>query len=64
MNLDLLEHAVLNQIESDIQSQDFESFSEMMQLLLQNKENQDILFNYLGDSAQENLKVGITFNRY
>jgi hypothetical protein len=63
-NLDLLEHSFLNQVEADLEQSDFTAFSELMEMLLKNKENQDLIFNYLSDSAQKNLKQGVTFNRY
>lgn len=56
MDLESLEHAVLNQLEIDLDEHDYEAVSEMLGLLLQDKRNQEILFNYLSDSAQKNLK--------
>ena len=64
LNTESLEHAVLNQIETDLLDKDFDAYSEMMQLLLKNKENRKILFDYLLDTAQENVKLGMTFSRY
>lgn len=64
MNLELLEHAVLNQLEIDLDEQDYDAVSEMLELLLQDKRNQEILFNYLSDSAQKNLKESKTVKRY
>lgn len=64
MNLELLEHAILNQLEIDLDEHDYDAVSEMLELLLQDKRNQDILFNYLSDSAQKNLKEGKTVKRY
>ena len=64
LNTEALEHEVLNQIEADLLDKDFEAYSEMMQLLLKNEENKNILFNYLSDSAQENVKENLTFKRY
>ena len=61
---ELLEHSVLNQIESDINDMDFDAYSELMMKLLKNKDNKKILFNYLSQSAQENLKEGTTTKRY
>ena len=60
----LLEHAVVNQLESDFHDNDFDSMSEMIALLLESEDNRSILFNYLSDSAQQNLKDGKTFKRY
>lgn len=61
---ELLEHSVLNQIESDISDMDFDAYSELIMKLLKNKDNKKILFNYLSQSAQENLKEGTTTKRY
>jgi hypothetical protein len=62
--LHLLEHAFMNQLETDFQDQDYEAMSEMINILLKNPVNQDILYQYLGDSAQENLMEGKTNCRY
>ena len=64
INKESLEHAVLNQIETDLLDKDFEAYSEMMQLLLKDDKNKEILFNYLSDTAQENVKLEMTFKRY
>lgn len=61
---DFLEHEVLNQIEHDIQFKDYDAFSEMMQSLIKIDEAKDILFNYLGDSARENILDEKTNPRY
>lgn len=61
----LLLHAVINQFEADFESQDFESMAEMIECLLdEERDNQDILYQYLGDTAQENLKEGLTVKRW
>ena len=64
MDLELLEQAVLNQIEADLNDSDFDAFSEMMQLLMKDEKNRLILFNYLSDTAQKNLKESKTVIRY
>lgn len=56
MNLELLEQAVLNQIEADLNDYDFEAYSEMMELLMKDEKNIEILYQYLSDTAQKNLK--------
>lgn len=61
---ELLEHAVLNQLESDINEWDYDSYSKLIGNLLKNEENKKILFSYLSQSAQENLKEGTTTKRY
>jgi len=63
-DVSLLEYAVVNQLESDFYDNDFAAMSEMITLLLESESNREILFNYLSDSAQENLKSGETFKRY
>lgn len=64
IDTELLEHSVLNQIQADLQDNDFDAYSELMMKLLKNEDNREILFNYLSQSAQENLKEGITTKRY
>ena len=64
MNLELLEQAVLNQIESDLNDYDFEAYSEMMELLLKDEKNIEVLYQYLSDTAQKNLKEENTAIRY
>lgn len=64
MNLELLEQAVLNQIEADLNDNDFEAYSEMIGLLLKDEKNIEILYQYLSDTAQKNLKEDKTVIRY
>ena len=64
VNKDALEHAVINQLESDFEDQDYDSMSEMLQLLMKDDNNVEILINYLSDTAQENLAECRTFKRY
>lgn len=61
---DDLEHAVINQLEADFGDQDFDAMSELLQILMKSENNREILFNYLGDTAQENVKEGLTNKRY
>lgn len=61
---DLLEHEVLNQIEADLNDNDYESISEMLQKLMESPISKEILYQYLSDSAQKNLKEGLTKKRY
>lgn len=64
-DINLLEHAVINQIESDLGDNDFAALSEMLQNLISGKyDNTEILYQYLGDTAQENLKEGLTVKRW
>lgn len=53
----VLEHAFLNQVESDFESKDFTAFSEMFETLIINcSDAEQIILNYLSDTAQQNLK--------
>lgn len=60
----LLEHAFMNQLESDFEDQDFDAMSEMIQLLLKNEDNRNIIIEYLSDSAKENWLEGKTSTRF
>ena len=60
----LLEHAFMNQLESDFEDQDFDAMSEMIQLLLKNKDNRNIIIEYLSDSAKKNWLEGKTSTRF
>ena len=60
----LLEHAVINQLEADFDDQDFDSMSETIGLLLKNEEAKKILIEYLSDTAKENWLEGRTNVRY
>lgn len=51
---DLLEHAVINQLETDFDDQDFDAMSEMIQCLIQVEDAKKILIEYLSDSGKEN----------
>jgi hypothetical protein len=64
MNDNNLLHAVLNQIETDFDEQDYESIDEMLQLLLKNPEAKHILTEYLSDSAKANWLEEKTVKRY
>lgn len=60
----LLEHAVLNQIESDLDEHDYDSLSEMIGLLIKSEPAKKILIEYLSDTAKENWLEGKTNCRY
>ena len=64
VNKNALEHAVINQLESDFEDQDYDAMSEMLQMLMKDERNLEILVEYLSDTAQENLVEGKTFFRY
>lgn len=59
---DALKHEVINQFETDIDENDFDAIDELLDKLLSNNQ-EDILFNYLSDSAQKNLKEKLTQKR-
>jgi hypothetical protein len=62
---DLLVHAVINQMETDFGSNDLESLDEMIKCLIKNRHpNHEVLYNYLSETAQENLKEGLTAKRW
>ena len=60
----LLLHAVLNQIETDFDDQDYESIDELLQRLIDIPQAKDLLTGYLSDTALENWKLGRTAKRY
>lgn len=64
MDENLLVHAILNQIEADFQSQDFEALDCLLRNLIWSDESKKELLSYLGDSAKENLMEGKTKTRY
>jgi hypothetical protein len=61
---ELLEHAVLNQIETDLNEQDFDALSEMLSTLIKYSGSRKTLIGYLSDSARENWIGGKTNVRY
>jgi hypothetical protein len=60
----LFEHAVLNQIESDLDETDYDALSEMLGSLIKLEPAKKILIEYLSDSAKENWLEGRTNCRY
>ena len=60
----LLEHAFINQLETDLDSQDYDAMSEMIQLLIKNEDNKKIIIEYLSDTAKENWLEGRTNCRF
>lgn len=61
---DMLEHAVINQLESDFEDQDYDAMSEMLQFLIKDEKSKKILIEYLGDTAKENWLEKRTNVRY
>jgi len=59
-----LEHAVLNQIESDFEEQEYDAISELLQKLIEIPEARQVLVDYLSDTAALNLAEGLTQKRY
>ena len=48
--MDTLEHAVINQLETDFNEQEYDAMSELLQTLMgQGEEVKNILFNYLSE---------------
>jgi predicted CopG family antitoxin len=64
-DLNALGNAVLNQIESDLQNgDDFNPWSELIEVLCEREENIEILRDYLSNTARQNLDEGKTNLRY
>lgn len=61
---DLLELAVLNEIEKDLDENDYDAISEMLQLLISKEESRNILIEYLSDQAKEDWIERRTYRRY
>jgi hypothetical protein len=64
MDKNNLLHAVLNQIETDLDDQDYDALDELLQLLIDIPEAKEKLIAYLSDSALENLNENLTHQRY
>lgn len=60
----LLLHAVINQLETDFDDNEFHSMDEFLTKLIENEDNHTIMYNYLCDSAQENWIEGKTNTRF
>ena len=60
----LLEHAVINQLETDFDDQDYDAMSEMLQHLMFLEPARKVLVEYLSDTAKENWLDGNTVIRY
>tara|TARA_Y100000389_G_C17330170_1_gene447640 strand:+ start:62 stop:265 length:204 start_codon:yes stop_codon:yes gene_type:complete len=60
----LLEHAFINQLETDFNDQEYDAMSEMIQLLIENEDNKKIIVEYLSDTAKENWIEGRTNCRF
>jgi len=59
-----LEHAFINQLETDFNDQEYDAMSEMIQLLIKNEDNKKIIIEYLSDTAKENWLEGRTNFRF
>jgi DNA-binding SARP family transcriptional activator len=55
--------AVLNQLEADFDEQEFDYIEELLRQLVKSKPVRQILFDYLSESAQQNLREGLTLKR-
>ena len=60
INKNLLNHAVINQLDADLAGEDYDAMDEMLQLLMKSDDNCNILHEYLSDTAQRNLEEGLT----
>jgi DNA-binding SARP family transcriptional activator len=60
----LLEHAVINQIETDLNDKDYDALSEMIKNLIHLEPARKVLIEYLSDTAKENWLEGKTSIRY
>jgi hypothetical protein len=60
----LLLHAVINQLETDFEDNEFDAMDEFITSLMKNPDNHEILLEYLGDSAKENWLEGKTNVRF
>lgn len=60
----LLLHAVINQLETDFDEQDYDAMDELITMLMKNEDNHEILFAYLSDTAQANWLEGRTNVRF
>ena len=50
----LLEHAVINQIETDLNDKDYDALSEMIKNLIHLEPARKVMIEYLSDTAKEN----------
>jgi len=60
----LLLHAVINQLETDFDDQDYDAMDEFLTMLMKNEDNHTILVEYLSDSGKENWLEGKTNVRF
>lgn len=56
----LLVHALLNQLESDFEEQEYDSIDELLSSLIKDDKNKVLLIEYLSDTAKENWLEGKT----
>ena len=60
----LLEHAFINQFQTDIENKEYEPISLFISLLLKSDKNKELIIGYLSDSGRENWIEGKTSVRY
>ena len=60
----LLLHALMNQLETDFQDQDYDAMDEFITQLMRNEDNHTIVYSYLTDTAQKNWEEGKTKCRF
>lgn len=64
MNNDLLEQAVVNQLEQDLDNQEYDALSELLSKLIQIEEAKELLVGYLSDTQKEKWLEGKVVIRY
>ena len=62
-DLELLKHEVINQLEADFEENYFESMDGLFQTMI-DRGYYDLLYDFIGETAQENLKEGLTAKRW
>jgi hypothetical protein len=55
---ELLEQAIINQIEKDLEEQDYDSLSELIKNLIHLEPAEKLLIGYLSDEVKENWLEG------
>lgn len=61
-DLEFLKHAVINQVEADIEAGEYDSLDKLLTDLTEF--NHELLYEYLSETGKANLKDGITHLRY
>ncbi len=64
MTRENLKHAVINQIETDLQHNEFEALDELLEKLMMTDTSNGLLIAYLSGSSIKNADEGLTYKRY